>query len=99
MDSKHKYYWLKVNRVINDYSYDILLGIIPDVIGIEGVCNGDQIVMDPRGQLLPTFIHECLHLAYPSWSEERVLKTEEELVKQLSPKQWQNLLIKLANRV
>ena len=99
LDVKHKRYLHKIYKVLNNYTYDFLIGIIPDNLNIEGMTNGDQIVLDPRGQLLPTLLHECLHLAYPNWDEKKVSQIEKNLTDNLSAKQWMNLLIKFSNKI
>ncbi len=105
LDKKHQYYLTRIYKALNNYSLEYLLAIIyikdskNGVDIVEGFSTDDQAVIDPRGQLLPTVIHECLHLCYPSWSEAKVLKTEDTLVKNMTAKQFQNLLIRFCNRV
>jgi len=98
LDKKHKYYLSRINKLLNGYQHDILIGLI-NIGGVEGFSTDEQAVIDPRGQLLPTLIHECLHMLYQSWPEDKVVKTEETLVKNMSAKQFQNLLIKLSYKI
>ncbi len=99
LNKQHQYYLSKAYKILNDYTYDFFLIKIQEKLGIEGMTNGEQIFIDPRGQLLPTVLHECLHEAFPTWSEDKVDKTEKFLSKNMSDKQQQNLLIKFSNRI
>ena len=99
LDGEDKKYWKRINAVLNNYSYEFFIGLVPEYMSIEGLSNGDQVIIDPRGQVLPTLIHECLHIAYPSWDEKKVSQIEKNLTDNLSAKQWMNLLIKFSNKI
>jgi hypothetical protein len=62
-----------------------------------GETDHETIWLDLRREILTTFIHECLHIIYPDWSEEKVAATEQHLTKCLTSKQAKNLLKRLAN--
>lgn len=47
--------------------------------GIEGLCNWDDITLDPRGQVLVTAYHEIIHYLQPDWCETQVLYAESRL--------------------
>jgi hypothetical protein len=36
---------------------------------VDGVCDGQEITINPLHQTIDTVLHECLHRAYPDWSE------------------------------
>ena len=99
LDKQCKYHLSKIHKVLNNPEYEFLIGIIPDNWNMEGMTNGDQVILDPRGQLIPTVIHECLHLAYPKWDEEKVSQIEKKLTQGLSAKQWHILIFKIALRI
>ena len=45
--------------------------------GAHGYQEGRTITLDPRSrELLPTYLHELIHLLHPSWSETRVFAEE-----------------------
>ena len=49
--------------------------------GVHGYCEWeDGIFLDYRKDLIPTIIHECLHLLEPDWSEAQVLYTESRII-------------------
>lgn len=50
------------------------------------------IFLDPNEEILPTLIHECLHMLYLNWSETKILKHETAIFHLLSKKQIINLL-------
>jgi len=56
-------------------------------------------VVDPRRDILPSTIHESLHLIYPNWTEKKVKSTENQIVMKMSIKQFSNLLFRLAECV
>lgn len=68
---------------------------------IHGIAHNELglFFVDPRHSLLPTVIHEALHVLYPEWSERKVMSMEEQICKKMSHRQWVNLLTKLAYKV
>lgn len=62
-----------------------------------GICYKEDkfIVLDPRKDLLPTFIHEILHYIYPNWTEQKVIRMESLLINNLNLKE----LYQLHNRL
>ncbi|MBI3290896.1 hypothetical protein HYZ76_01280 [Candidatus Falkowbacteria bacterium] len=60
--------------------------------GNTGETDHSVITIDPRGEVIATFIHECLHVLYPDWSEDKVIKTEDEIVQCLGHRQAKNLV-------
>jgi len=66
----------------------------------RGVTNTiDTIYLHPKQDIIPTFIHECLHILYPSWSESRIIKWEEKIINTISIRQIINLLQGIAYSV
>jgi hypothetical protein len=51
----------------------------------------NEMVLDWRGPILPTFIHECLHIAYPGWDDGAIEAAEMFLGVTLSNRQARNL--------
>jgi len=63
----------------------------------SGMCEGDRILIDPTSEILPVLIHEFLHYFYPDEENHPTIDAlENEIVSQLTVKQWRNLLIRLA---
>lgn len=52
-----------------------------------GEQEGNWIRVNPKLDIVSTIVHEIIHLLQPDWEEERVLKTEERVVKRLTRKQ------------
>ena len=49
--------------------------------GVHGWCEWeDGIILDYRKDLIPTIIHECIHLLEPEWSEAQVSYSERRVV-------------------
>ena len=46
----------------------------------EGSCNWTDIEIDPRGEVLSTALHECVHYIYPDYSETMVRYIEKRLI-------------------
>jgi len=49
--------------------------------GVHGYCEWEEgILLDYRKDLIPTIIHECIHLMEPEWSEAQVCYTESRII-------------------
>ena len=49
-------------------------------MGTDGYYNGSgHITINPAHQVVDTVIHECLHRAFPSWTEKYVRRTTTQL--------------------
>ena len=49
--------------------------------GVHGWCEWeDGILLDYRKDLIPTIIHECIHLLEPDWSESQVAYSEKRVI-------------------
>lgn len=49
--------------------------------GVHGWCEWDDgIILDYRKDLIPTIIHECIHLLEPDWSEAQVSYSERRVI-------------------
>jgi len=48
--------------------------------GAHGYCNWTDIDINPRGELLATAYHECIHYLCPEWSETMVLYAESRII-------------------
>ena len=51
---------------------------------VQGWCEWDSIVLDYRKELIPTIIHECIHLLEPSWSESQVTYAEKRILNSIT---------------
>ena len=53
--------------------------------GVHGWCEWeDGILLDYRRELIPTIIHECIHLINPDWSESQVAYSEKRVLNTIS---------------
>ena len=53
--------------------------------GVHGWCEWeDGIILDYRKELIPTIIHECIHLLEPAWSESQVSYSEKRVINTIS---------------
>ena len=53
--------------------------------GYCGYCDWDEgITLDYRKDIIPTLIHECIHLLEPEWSEAQVAYSEKRVVNALT---------------
>ena len=49
--------------------------------GVHGWCEWeDGIILDYRKDLIPTIIHECIHLLEPTWCESQVIYSEKRVI-------------------
>ena len=53
------------------------------------------ITLDFRRDLVPSIIHECLHVRYPTLTEKQVSKIEQMIANSLSLRQVRGILIKI----
>ena len=74
-------------------------------IRVKDCCFGwfdwdkNEMVLDWRGPILPTLIHECLHIAYPDWEDAAVEAAEMFLGLTLSNRQARNLYVAAQERL
>ena len=55
--------------------------VLKKLKGVHGWCEWDDgISLDYRKDLIPTLIHECLHLLEPNWSESQIAYAERRVV-------------------
>jgi len=53
--------------------------------GVHGWCEWEEgILLDYRKDLIPTIIHECIHLLEPEWLEPQVLYAESRVLNTIS---------------
>ena len=57
----------------------------------------EEIIIDYRKDIIPTLIHELLHLWHPKLSEERIVKEEKRIVKALTPSHCKKIVKALAD--
>lgn len=55
-----------------------------------------RVVLDPRMNVLSTFIHEFLHHMHPDWEECEILQAEDVIMKKLTMRQLKNITKRLA---
>lgn len=54
---------------------------------VEGVCEGQSIVINPAPAVVDVLFHELLHRRYPRWNEERVRRTTARMVYYMDAKE------------
>lgn len=81
-----------VSRIYKACRDENLVVIVKKMYGLTGLAENKRVTLDHRKDLLPTFIHEMLHVIYPTWSESKVLKHEYKIVNKLSPIQVRRML-------
>jgi hypothetical protein len=68
--------------------------------GVHGYCEWeDGILLDYRKDLIPTIIHECIHLIHPEWSESRVSYAENRVINTISPDDIVRILLFFVKKV
>jgi len=68
--------------------------------GVHGYCEWeDGILLDYRKDLVPTIIHECIHLLKPDWCESRVSYAESKIVNNITPDDVVRLLMFFIKKV
>ncbi len=90
---KANYYLYRVYRLLDSDKIQIILKKINKN---RGITDYRTIWLNPHEHILPTLIHECLHIFYPDWCETKVLKYESQIFHKLTAKQINNLLMRLA---
>lgn len=96
------YYLRRIYRLLRDDQSPIILRKF-NSIKIDGVIHAvhgkaeeTTIWLNPKGEMLSTVIHECLHVLYPKWSHPKIKKYEAQIFNQLTNRQLKNLLLRLA---
>lgn len=97
MRGKERYYLYRIYALLKLRELDVFFQKLKRSRGETDTVAA--IYLDPKEQVLPTFIHECLHVLYPEWKESRVLLTEKRIFNSLSEKQIRNLLARLNDAV
>ena len=87
------YYLWRIYKLMKDEQFPT---IFQKIKKNRGEIDWVQIKLDPRDEILSTFIHECLHILYPNNSETVIKNLESQIVNKLSQKQFKNLLLRLA---
>jgi hypothetical protein len=73
--------------------------ILDDRVFMDGMYNGNgHITVNPAHQTVDTVIHECLHRAFPAWSENYVRRTTTYLRKRMSDEEVQAMYAEFQKR-
>ena len=69
--------------------------------GAHGLAHiGDDLIeLNPKGELIPTVVHEVLHHLHPDWSETKVLEYESKIMQLLSSRQMVRILLELSKAI
>lgn len=92
MNAKQRYLLKRIHAVLSNGRRVELNGRIRAL----GYCDTEHIWLNPKGDILPTLLHEALHILYPDKIEESIIIMERSLSKSMSDRQWRNLLKKLS---
>jgi len=88
------YYLQQVYKVLKSGKNNFIIKRLN--IRFRGLTSDSNIWIDPQQAILPTLIHECLHVSYPNKSENEILKLEKKVAKRISERQIKRLLILFA---
>jgi hypothetical protein len=91
--SSADYYFRRIYRLLSSDKVPIIL---KKIRGTRGQTDHKIIWLNPQENILPTLIHECLHILYPNWNESKVYKYEAQIFNQLTPRQIKKLLLRVA---
>lgn len=96
--SQADYYLYRIYRLLKSNEFPIVLKRLRKWKNkeVHGETDFETILLNPNLSLLPTFIHECLHIFYPDSSESNVAQMEKQIITKLTIKQLNNLLLRLA---
>lgn len=97
MDKKEATHVLhRVYRLLGSNEVPVIL---KKIRATRGETDSETIWLNPRLDILPTLIHECLHVFHWDWNETKVERTAVAVFHQLSTRQINNLLFRLSNAI
>lgn len=74
--------------------------VLKKLKGVHGYCQWeDGILLDYRKDLVPTIIHECLHLMEPDWTEAQVCYVESRIVNTITSDDVSKLLMFFVKKI
>lgn len=74
--------------------------VLKKLKGVHGWCEWeDGVLLDYRKDLIPTIIHECIHLLEPEWSESQVAYSEKRVINTISEDNVIKLLMIFAKKL
>jgi len=85
-----------LHRIYHLLKSDKIVIVLKKLRSLKGQTDSETIWLSPKEDILPTIIHECLHVLYWNWSETKVTKTAEMVFNQLTQRQIKNLFLRLA---
>ena len=99
--NRSKYLLARINKLLYENNAELVIRLakihhLQHARGLSWYTLG-IIHVDPRKELLPTTIHEALHMIYPLWSETKIAKAERGICHKMSERQFANLLVRLAD--
>lgn len=90
MDKKKVYYYIsRIHKACKDPDLKV---VMKKMTGLRGLTIYKSVTLNPHEPMLPTFIHEMLHVIYPEWTETKVYKMEADLMRNISKQQMINLM-------
>lgn len=93
MDQRQTSYYLR--RVYRLLKSDNVPIVFKRMRGRAGFTDHKIILLNQDDAILPTLVHECLHVLYSHWSEAKVCQYEKQIFNQLTPRQIKRLLLLL----
>lgn len=74
--------------------------VLKKLKGVHGWCEWeDGVLLDYRKDLIPTIIHECIHLLEPDWSESQVAYSEKRVINTITEDNVIKLLMIFAKKL
>lgn len=83
------YYLRRIYRMLRDDEHKVQLVRFKT---FSGQTDFQSVWLDFRRDILPTFMHECLHILYPALSETKIIKLEKSIMSSISNRQAKNIL-------
>jgi len=96
-----RYYLYRIYKLLKYGNINIAILKMKKMRGLSLLEQGIKrdVWLDPDDKILPTLIHECLHLLYWDQQEDWILAMEKRITKRISEKQMKNLLLLLAEQL
>ena len=97
--SRRRIDWLfyRIYQILDSQDWDFCLKKMRKYRGLNDV--DFTIYIDPREDIAFTIIHECLHSIYEEASERRINFLTDQLMRQMTNRQYKNLLNKFIARL
>ncbi len=99
-DKEIKNVWKKILKVLNSGEKKIIFNKDKNFKGryLPSIGSGPDIIsLNPQKDILPTLIHECLHIIFPKLSDNEIESLTQKISKEISPTCFKTLAVKLVD--